>query len=426
VNTIVENFFSKFNINQDIVDLLWISDGERTFFDYDVDQFTLDLSGFCIDLSKSKTNSQVQVTRKNSKTYGNWEKKFNSSFKNISLSREKEPSLIDIRLPVEYDPDVDPLDSIDYYPSYKKLTPPQRYIYLNWLSDISKDIDIGYIFLFFYGLERHLVFGDYNNAIKTIRILQKFHKYTFFEHCSIESIIFSAMKKNDVKTLKEISSPLEDYPMNIEELIYAKWNYNLDLSLDDLMYLGKLIGFSSRKYFKYYPSLFKEKVAEVLIERENKKAISTRKIISKPIKPQNPREYPIFYNYSLPHEIRDQPKTFEILIKEEATKLRIKNILIIANSKIKMELKLQEKQGIKIIPEIDDSQVSFSYNYAEKVPICPYCNKTLSVFPKAKKKCQFCNNYIHVRTRVSDRKRILIRADQVDEIEQEWKDFRSN
>lgn len=47
----------------------------------------------------------------------------------------------------------------DYWPSYSEISPPARRAYLNWLADGRKDpeADIGYVFLFFYGLERRAI-----------------------------------------------------------------------------------------------------------------------------------------------------------------------------------------------------------------------------------------------------------------------------
>lgn len=49
--------------------------------------------------------------------------------------------------------------SMGYWPSYAGASPEARRAYLNWLSDgrSHPDCDIGYVFLFFYGLERRVV-----------------------------------------------------------------------------------------------------------------------------------------------------------------------------------------------------------------------------------------------------------------------------
>jgi len=46
-----------------------------------------------------------------------------------------------------------------YWPSYIEASPEERRAYLNWLSEgrSNPDCDIGYVFLFFYGLERRVI-----------------------------------------------------------------------------------------------------------------------------------------------------------------------------------------------------------------------------------------------------------------------------
>lgn len=67
-----------------------------------------------------------------------------------------EPSLIDPSLPVDgSNPDREGLH-MGYWPSYSQIHPTSRAAYLEWLSTGRKhpNINIGYVFLYFYGLER--------------------------------------------------------------------------------------------------------------------------------------------------------------------------------------------------------------------------------------------------------------------------------
>lgn len=68
-----------------------------------------------------------------------------------------EPALIDPRLTVGRP--IAPEVQIGYWPSYSGVGPDGRATYLNWLATgrSNADIDIGYVFLFFYGLERRLL-----------------------------------------------------------------------------------------------------------------------------------------------------------------------------------------------------------------------------------------------------------------------------
>lgn len=67
-----------------------------------------------------------------------------------------EPALIDPTLPVNTR-SLDPRgDRMPYWPSYRAIPPTSRATYLAWLASGRHDpmIGIGYVFLFFYGLER--------------------------------------------------------------------------------------------------------------------------------------------------------------------------------------------------------------------------------------------------------------------------------
>src|SRR3546814_12035174 len=52
-----------------------------------------------------------------------------------------------------------------YWPSYAEASPEERRAYLNWLSEgrSHPDCDIGYVFLFFYGLERRVIADSPND-----------------------------------------------------------------------------------------------------------------------------------------------------------------------------------------------------------------------------------------------------------------------
>jgi hypothetical protein len=68
-----------------------------------------------------------------------------------------EPSLINPVLPVEeyHDNAAEPLP---HWPTYEGMSPTARHRYLEWLADGARaPIDIGYVFLYFYGLERRLL-----------------------------------------------------------------------------------------------------------------------------------------------------------------------------------------------------------------------------------------------------------------------------
>ena len=73
--------------------------------------------------------------------------------------RERCRAYIDPSLPVARTPRVEPRDRMSYWPGYSEIGPVHRAIYLDWLAGGRRDggRDPGYMFLYFYGLERRFV-----------------------------------------------------------------------------------------------------------------------------------------------------------------------------------------------------------------------------------------------------------------------------
>jgi uncharacterized tellurite resistance protein B-like protein len=85
-----------------------------------------------------------------------------------SSSYAHEPSLIDPKLAVANSGDYS-VSQMGYWPSYSRISPTARRAYLNWLASGRKDsaADIGFVFLYFYGLERRAVVeSQEDNAAK--------------------------------------------------------------------------------------------------------------------------------------------------------------------------------------------------------------------------------------------------------------------
>lgn len=67
-----------------------------------------------------------------------------------------DPALIDTKQSVARQKIDFTQDLMSYWPSYSEISPKARSAYLNWLADGKKhpEAEIGYVFLYFYGLER--------------------------------------------------------------------------------------------------------------------------------------------------------------------------------------------------------------------------------------------------------------------------------
>ena len=110
-------FLGKLLIPENIRQLLWFDDGEYKNYNPENDQKIL----------------------------------FENELFRITFSFQKEPSLISTRMPIDFGANLDNVEKLGYYPSYENLSPKQRFVYLKWLCDITKPVDIGYVFIFYYG-----------------------------------------------------------------------------------------------------------------------------------------------------------------------------------------------------------------------------------------------------------------------------------
>jgi len=59
-------------------------------------------------------------------------------------------------------------------------------------------------------------------------------------------------------------------------------------------------------------------------------------------------------------------------------------------------------------------------NTRQSSAACPHCQHPLEKRPSRKKKCPHCGQYIYVRTRPSDRTKVLVTEKQAEEIEHQW------
>lgn len=95
-----------------------------------------------------------------------------------------------------------PLEDFGYYPAYFNLTPAQRRCYLEWLSAGREDSDpsqrsLGYVFIFFYGLERRIILDrdrDPRLLEEILRLLQHYgpaHKSRSLKSYALQLLHFA-------------------------------------------------------------------------------------------------------------------------------------------------------------------------------------------------------------------------------------------
>ena len=157
-------------------------------------------------------------------------------------------------------------DPLPYYPSYREMTPEQRGTYIDWLTNISAPIDIGYVFVFFYGLERQIAVGNINKAVRAIAQLKQAHSQSSFDYYSDNALVFAALLKQDPDILKYIN-PETTNPTN---LILSKGYLSGCLSAVDIVRISKSIGWDNQRYIKLVPEKFIANLSSFLITQYGK------------------------------------------------------------------------------------------------------------------------------------------------------------
>lgn len=82
-------------------------------------------------------------------------------------------SLIDGSLPIAA-PNPGPTERLPYWPTYQDASPQQRSKYLDWLVAGRSDptIELGYVFIYFYGLERRVLLDDADHQAVAEEVLR--------------------------------------------------------------------------------------------------------------------------------------------------------------------------------------------------------------------------------------------------------------
>ncbi|MCF7809890.1 hypothetical protein K9N50_02755 [bacterium] len=81
---------------------------------------------------------------------------------------------------------------------------------------------------------------------------------------------------------------------------------------------------------------------------------------------------------------------------------------------------VSEKFSLEAHKSVKESKTPPLIEIGELNAVCPYCGVELKKKPGRKTKCRDCENFIYVRTRPIDQKKILIREDQIEQIEEQW------
>lgn len=254
-------------------------------------------------------------------------------YKNTNI--ENEPSLIKksvIRAGVAA--------PIGYYPSYESLNPAQKYKYLDWLTDISQPIDIGYVFIFYYGLERHVVEGKREKAVRMIRVLKSIFNNGSFQAYSNDALLLATMLDNNLRYLEGIN--LDTNPL---QTLSVKYLTAGACDAIDIVNASNKIGFTNKRYIKSHPADFINTLNTLLIRQYGQD-----KYIFSIDNPSTLRaNAAIIANYSLSLDVRFFG--FIDVLQDSKTQQDLYNLLFITHEHIKELLKERRKKTNQKVKE---------------------------------------------------------------------------
>lgn len=186
----------------------------------------------------------------------------------FSYSGYPEPSMIFTKYPIEFPKIFSDVAPLGYYPSYIELDPLQKGMYIKFLENPYKTkIDIGYVFLLYYGLERHLLLDDWEKSAEVILKLRKCHKHKSFQQYSASALILTAIYKEQGElALKVISELNAEQFLPITEYLLCASSFNLHITSRELMYYAEWFGFHNTRYIKNQTELFSKSLTDFIQE----------------------------------------------------------------------------------------------------------------------------------------------------------------
>lgn len=186
-------------------------------------------------------------------------------------------SLIEVFMPIPEEPScisvndvigvpISPAPQLGYYPSFSGLSPNEKATYLHWLKNISQPIDIGYVFIFYYGLERFMCLNPakLEPAINMIIRLRQYHQNSSFQAYSKDSLIGACIIHNRIDLLDSL---LQNLDMSTKFKLAYLAAKNMYLSASDIIEISSAVGFMNKRYLKKHPKLFREILFGLLKER---------------------------------------------------------------------------------------------------------------------------------------------------------------
>ena len=262
----------------------------------------------------------------------------------ISFSFDEEPSLIYTSLPIAFDGKN--VERPPYFPTYKNLTPEQKGIYWKFLANpYDASVDIGYVFILYYGLERFLLTNQHEKVIDLIISLRDVHTNKSFQYYSANAIILTCLhyQRPDL-VLKFMHSLDKDHETDFSNDLFllCKHELNLPLSANDIMRMAKSFEFKKNTYIKQYPDLFISALTGILRDRFGSDTVLCSRLISDQEFARLPQsQLQVFANVS----IQSKAVTVPVMTSGAEFKQTIFELLDSAHETVKSQLAEMRKSG---------------------------------------------------------------------------------
>ena len=257
-----------------------------------------------------------------------------------------EPSLISINLPVLENVSKENIERPPYYPSYAGLSAAQRNLYWEMLKNpYNGQADIGYVFILYYGLERHLIEGEFEDAYNVILKLRDVYENASFQYYSACALILTCLIRQRADLAYKFYISLDkDFKLDFSDNLYllCKMGLGLHLTAQDIMRMAKTFEFANQYYIKKYPELFLKNLSVLMEEDLGKDSLEISKYItSDKFQKLHKQAVPIFANLS----IRDQTVDVPLISESFKFKKTANNLLQQAHEKVKKDLANMRKEG---------------------------------------------------------------------------------
>jgi hypothetical protein len=263
----------------DICELLWIADGPMK--NYDLGS-TADF-GFIINNTRFST----------------------------SVLNGEEPSLIYTTMPVTEPLNKDSVPRPPYYPTYSGLSPEQKWMYLQFLNNpFDASNDIGYVFIYYYGLERYLLTSKSDKAFDMIMQLRSAYDNNSFLTYSESTLACYCLGKRDLNLANRLLLSLDSMHKHMDVVLFLalKYSCKMDLRAEDIIKYHKSFRFTNERYIKNEPKMFLTYLRENIKSKYSSVGIDLSRyftdIVIMNLRSEN---IPVFANVTIPNRTADIP-----------------------------------------------------------------------------------------------------------------------